>query len=153
MNIYTDHAALDATVRRLNGILAGYQIFYQTLRGFHWNIRGKDFFEMHALFEKWYYDAAEKIDALAERILTLGAIPLHGFEEYITASPLQSVKNIDRSGPAMEWIKRALEILLHNERELWEHASAHGDEGTAAMMSAYMEEQEKLLWMIKAYLS
>ena len=35
----------------LNVLLANSQIYYQNLRGFHWNIQGRDFFELHLKFE------------------------------------------------------------------------------------------------------
>ena len=33
-------------VNKLNGLLANFQIYYQNLRGLHWNIKGKSFFEL-----------------------------------------------------------------------------------------------------------
>jgi len=153
MQVYQNHQALDTVVNRMNRLLAGYQMYYQNLRGFHWNIRGKDFFEMHALFEQWYDEAAGHIDEIAERILTLGAIPLHTFEDYITYSPVALQKHIDRSAPAVQSVKEALEILLAEEREILKLAAENGDEGTVAMMSEYIALQEKRLWMLGAYLA
>lgn len=54
-------------VNHLNDLLANYQIFYQNLRGFHWNVKGSNFFELHAKFEEYYNDAIEKVDEIAER--------------------------------------------------------------------------------------
>ena len=62
--------------RKLNGLLANYQLFYQNLRGLHWNIKGKEFFELHLKFEELYEDAVIKVDEIAERILTLEGDPL-----------------------------------------------------------------------------
>jgi starvation-inducible DNA-binding protein len=67
----------------LNVLLANYQIYYQNLRGFHWNIQGRDFFELHVKFEELYNDGAIKIDEVAERILTIEATPLHSFTDYL----------------------------------------------------------------------
>ena len=47
---------------QLNGLLANYQIFYQNARGFHWNIKGNNFFELHLKFEELYDDAVIKVD-------------------------------------------------------------------------------------------
>ena len=66
-------------VIELNGLLANFQVYYQSLRGLHWNIKGKNFFELHVKFEEFYTDAQEKVDLVAERILTLEGIPLHTF--------------------------------------------------------------------------
>jgi starvation-inducible DNA-binding protein len=56
----------------LSDLLANYSIFYQNTRGYHWNITGDKFFELHLKFEELYNDLFEKIDEVAERILTLG---------------------------------------------------------------------------------
>ena len=53
----------------LNDLLANYQVFYQNLRGFHWNIKGKEFFELHVKFEEFYNDAVIKVDEIAEIVL------------------------------------------------------------------------------------
>ena len=55
----------------MNELLANFQVYYQNLRGLHWNIKGKSFFELHVKFEELYTDSQEKIDMIAERILTL----------------------------------------------------------------------------------
>ncbi len=67
----------------LNELLANFQRYYQNLRGIHWNIRGKRFFDLHVKFEELYNDANIKVDEIAERILTLGGVPLHTYEDYI----------------------------------------------------------------------
>ena len=68
---------------KLNELLANYQLFYINTRGFHWNIKGEKFFELHAKFEELYNDLFLKIDEIAERILTLGHTPLHSYEDYM----------------------------------------------------------------------
>ena len=59
----------------LNHLLANFQIYYQNLRGIHWNIKGKRFFDLHVKFEELYNDANMKVDALAERVLTSRILP------------------------------------------------------------------------------
>ena len=53
------------------------------VRGFHWNIKGNKFFELHAKFEELYNDLLNKVDEIAERILTLGAQPIHSYSAYL----------------------------------------------------------------------
>ncbi len=62
-------------VEKLNELLANYQIYYQNLRNFHWNVSGPNFFELHAKFEELYTAANLGVDETAERILTLGSRP------------------------------------------------------------------------------
>ena len=77
-------------VNLLNELLANYQIYYQNLRGFHWNVRGNRFFVLHAKFEELYNDAIEKVDEIAERILTLGGVPLHSYAAYTKVATLKA---------------------------------------------------------------
>lgn len=51
-----------ALAEKLNELLADYSIFYQNVRGYHWNIRGDKFFELHQKFEELYDDLFVKID-------------------------------------------------------------------------------------------
>ena len=33
--------------KKLNELLSNYSVFYQNTRGYHWNIKGDKFFELH----------------------------------------------------------------------------------------------------------
>lgn len=138
--------------KNLNSLLADFQIYYQNLRGFHWNIQGKAFFELHVKFEELYTDAAMKVDEIAERILTVGGIPLHSFEDYLATAQIKPVKNVHDGETAVQTIVSNLEHIVSVERSLKELAGESGDSGTEDQMSALIEEQEKTLWMYKAWL-
>ncbi|NHM07047.1 DNA starvation/stationary phase protection protein [Flavobacterium sp. CYK-4] len=139
-------------VAELNLLLANFQVYYQNLRGLHWNIRGKNFFNLHLKFEELYNDSQLKIDLIAERVLTLGGIPLHTFEDYIKNSQLQVGKNIHTDTEAIHLIVGSLSSLLKIERVILEQSGKINDEGTNAMMSDFIAEQEKLIWMMQAWL-
>ncbi|SDE12647.1 starvation-inducible DNA-binding protein [Pricia antarctica] len=140
------------TAEHLNDLLSNYQLFYMNLRGFHWNIKGKKFFELHLKFEELYNDALVKVDEIAERVLTLGESPLHSFKKYLETTEIQSVENITDGEIAVDKILGALRILLAKERTILNIASQANDEGTVALMSDYIVQQEKLVWMLTSYL-
>ena len=139
-------------VNELNGLLSNYQIYYQNLRGLHWNIRGKRFFDLHIKFEELYNDSQIKIDLIAERVLTLGGVPLHTFSDYIANSKLKVGKNISKDVDAIQLILESLSTLLQIERVILNKSGAINDEGTNAMMSDFIAEQEKTNWMLKAWM-
>lgn len=141
------------TVNLLNGLLANYQIHYQNLRGFHWNIKGSRFFVLHAKFEELYNDAAAKVDEIAERILTLGGVPLHSYAAYIEAATLEAKENVSEENACLHAVVEDIQALLKQERELLNVAAETGDEGTQDVFSSYISGQEKLLWMLNAYLN
>ena len=102
----------------LNELLANFQIYYQNLRGLHWNIKGQSFFELHVKFEELYTDAQEKIDMIAERILTLHGTPLHTFEDYLEISRVKVGKNISKDRESVQLVVNSLVTLIELERKL-----------------------------------
>lgn len=139
-------------VVELNILLSNFQVYYQNLRGIHWNIRGKRFFDLHVKFEQLYNDSQLKIDMIAERVLTLGGRPLHTFEDYIKFNQLMIGKNVSNDEKAIHLIVDSLSKLLKIEREILEKASEINDEGTNTMISDFVSEQEKTIWMMCAWL-
>lgn len=137
---------------KLNSLLASYQIYYQNLRNFHWNVSGPNFFELHAKFEELYNAAALNIDETAERVLTLGERPLSSYEEYIEHSTIKEAKLVSDAKKMVEITRDNLNSLLDLERETLELASEQGDEGTDSLMSEYITAKEKVVWMLSAYL-
>ena len=142
----------EALTIKLNSLLANFQVYYQNVRGLHWNIKGKNFFELHTKFEEFYTDAQEKVDMIAERILTLQGTPLHTFEDYTKVAKVPVGKNISNDVEAVQLIVASLTELLVIEREILNIADEAEDEGTNSMMSDFISEQEKTLWMMNAWL-
>ena len=139
-------------VNELNILLSNYQVYYQNLRGIHWNIRGKRFFDLHVKFEELYNDSQLKIDMIAERVLTLGGTPLHTFEDYIKHNLIVVGKNVSNDEKAIHLIVNSLSHLLKIERDVLDRSAEISDEGTNTMMSDFIAEQEKTIWMMQAWL-
>ena len=137
----------------LNELLANYSTFYQNTRGYHWNIRGDKFFELHLKFEELYNDLFVKIDEVAERILTLGHVPKHKYTEYLKGSEISESNEVTDGRKAIEEILVAFKVLLAKQRHILNLSGDIDDEGTNALMSDYIREQEKLVWMYSAYLN
>lgn len=139
-------------VQKLNELLANYQVFYMNVRGFHWNITGEKFFELHVKFEELYTDLLVKIDEIAERILTLGYTPLHTYSDYLTSTTVKEVRDVSDGMKASKHILDSLRTLVVMQREISETAGDNDDEGTNDLLSAYIREQEKIIWMYSAFL-
>ena len=151
-SIGLDSQKANALADKLNDLLANYQVFYQNLRGFHWNIRGRAFFELHAKFEEFYLDSIEKIDEIAERVLTLENVPLHAYEDYLKISEIQSAKDVHGALESVETIMANFGVLIKKERNILQAAADAGDEGTVTLISDYISQTEKTLWMLRSYL-
>ena len=148
-----DTVQSQALAAELNKLLASYQILYMNVRGFHWNIRGNQFFELHLKFEEIYNDLLLKVDALAERILTLDGVPLHSFSDYIKVSAIPEQKGLHDGRACVESLLESFRELLVAQRRILGQAANAGDEGTASILSDYVQQQEKLVWMLRAYLA
>lgn len=146
-------SAVENVVSGLKKLLADYQVFYTNLRGFHWNIKGNQFFVLHEKFEEMYNDAAEKVDEIAERILMLGSAPDNKFSDYLKVAGVAEVSGVSCVDEALKNVLDTYSVLIGQEREILAQASEANDEVTVSLMSDYLKEQEKLVWMLVAYAS
>lgn len=149
--LHLDEKKIENVLPALHRLLADFQVFYTNLRGFHWNIQGRGFFVLHEKFESLYNDAAEKADELAERILMLGGTPENRFSEYLKTAQLKEISGVSCGDEAIGHILTTYSHLIGEERKVLELASEAGDEATVALMSDYLREQEKMVWMLTAY--
>lgn len=148
-----DEQKSNELTEKLNHLLANYSVFYQNVRGYHWNVRGEKFFELHIKFEELYNDLIIKIDDVAERILTLGKTPEHRYSKYTKEAAIKESKEVNDGMKAVADILDSFKVLLVAQREILELAGKIDDEGTSALMSDNIREQEKLVWMYSAFLN
>ena len=151
-NIGLEKKTSKELAEKLNALLAAYQVFYMNVRGFHWNIRGDKFFTLHVKFEELYTDALTKIDEIAERILTLGFTPAHAFSDYLEHSQITEVKHEGKDIACVQHVLSGLQTIIEIEREVSAVSSEVGDDGTNDLITTYIREQEKVVWMYNAYL-
>jgi len=138
---------------KLGILLANYSIFYQNARGYHWNIKGEKFFELHLKFEELYNDLFLKIDEVAERILTLGYAPEHNYSEYRKLAQVKESTQVNDGKKSIKEILETFSLIIMLQREILQLSAEIDDEGTNALMSDYIRAQEKLVWMYSAYLN
>lgn len=138
-------------VAGLQQLLADFQVYYTNLRGFHWEIQGRGFFVLHGKFEDMYNDTAAKIDEIAERILTLGGTPENKFSEYLKIARVAEVSGVTRSSEAVEHVLETYKHFIAEERKLIEVANEANDAVTVDMLTGYLKEQEKMIWMLVAF--
>jgi starvation-inducible DNA-binding protein len=151
--IHLDSIAAGKLVDSLQQLLADYQVFYTNLRGFHWNIKGNQFFVLHKQYEEMYNNVSEKADELAERILMLGGEPVNKFSEYLKVAKVKEVSGVSSASESLKNVLDTYSYFIGEERKLLALASELADEATVALMSDYLKEQEKLVWMLVAYAS
>lgn len=133
--------------------MANYSVFYQNTRGFHWNVKGENFFELHTKFEELYNDLVLKIDEIAERILTLAHTPEHNYSVYTQLATIKESSEVTNGVRGVEIVLESFKTIIVLQREILELTDEANDEGTNALMSDYIREQEKLVWMYSSFLN
>jgi len=145
---------LKPVVENLHDLLANYHIYYQNLRGCHWNIKGPHFFTLHVKFEELYTAAITTIDELAERILTLGKDPESRYTVFEKQSEIKEIETIGMKDTDMvKAIIENLSILISLERDLLTLTSEANDDGSNDMINAFMQFNEKQNWMLRSFVN
>ena len=139
-------------IKKLNNLLSSYHIFYINVRGYHWNVKGEHFFSLHEKFEELYTDLQLQIDEIAERILTLGGVPFHAYSDFSENASIKEDKNVHDGKACVKGLVSGLQALIEEQRIVAEAAEDVDDQGSADLVTEYVQEQEKLVWMYTAFL-
>ena len=147
-----EKADMSEVIAQLNNLLSTYHVFYLNVRGYHWNVKGEHFFTLHPKFEELYTALQLQIDEIAERILTLGGTPLHAYSDFTQHTSIQEDKNVKDGNACVKGVVTGLQALITEQRKVSALAADSEDQGTADLVDAYVQEQEKLIWMYNAFL-
>ena len=139
------------TVKELNQLLACYHVYYQNLRNFHWNVEGENFFDLHSQFEALYIDAREKIDEIAERVLTLRHRPMSNMTNYLHESKIEEAGKVTEDRDMVKTTLENHKELIQCMRNTLTAADEAGDEGTIDMIGGFLSAMEKKSWMLDAW--
>ena len=136
---------------KLNEFLADLNIFYRKLQNYHWNIEGKDFFQVHAKLEELYDEINEQIDEIAEHIAILGGQPLGTMKDYLEKSSIKEAENKKiKSEEIYNNILSDYEELLKKTIEIKEKSENEKEYSTSSLIDDYIKEYGKIIWMLKS---
>lgn len=152
----SNHLNLDEKLMKklngqLNDLLADYHVFYQNVRGFHWNVRGNDFFVLHEKFEELYTQLYKSIDELAERILMIGYRPTHVYSDYLKNTIHKEITDVKDGDECVNHVINGLGVLVSSHRKTAETAEEAGDIATADLLTKFVGDLEKRMWMFTMY--
>lgn len=137
----------------LNLQVANWSVMYMKLHHYHWYVKGNQFYTLHAKFEELYDAAADYLDEIAERLLTLGGEPVSTLKEQLSAA---SIKEAAGGESAEEMVTQLIRDFKQISKELSsaiEAADSEGDEPSADMFTGIRASVEKQIWMLNAFLS
>jgi starvation-inducible DNA-binding protein len=146
--------AREDSVAGLNLILADTMTLRDLYKKHHWQTSGATFYELHLLFDKHYDEQEELVDAIAERIQTLGGVSIAMAADVAETTMLARPPR-DREEPLLQLIRLidAHERVLYGVRIAARRAAALGDDGTNDLLvSEVIRTNEKQAWFIQEHL-
>jgi len=133
----------------LSRLLAGTVVAKVKVHGYHWNVVGPDFPQLHAQFATVYEDLDGSIDPIAEYLRALGAPAPARLSEYLTLSDVaESTSPADAAGMVDDSVT-ALESLLGCLVECFEAATEANQQGIANFIAGRIDLTQKWLWQLR----
>lgn len=132
---------------RMNDLLSDYNIFYQNVKGFHWNFKGSDYFNFHQKFEDLYGKLHLDINKLAEQIALLGYEPLHSYSDYLKNSIHKEITGPSTNGECLSNVIEGLKSLIFSSRMAAIEAEVVDELITEKLLRQFAFELENELWV------
>jgi len=137
----------------LSKLLADTYTLYLTTHGFHWNVTGPMFNDLHAMFMTQYTELWNAVDPIAERIRALGH-PAPG--SYAAYGRLTSLPDAPDTPPKALDLVRILadghEAVARTARAVFPLAEKADDQPTADLLTQRLDVHEKTAWMLRSVL-
>ena len=137
-------------VAELKKVLADSFAVYLKTHGYHWNVRGPQFFGLHKMPEQQYRDMWAALDEIAERMRALGELAPQGFAAFANHT---GVKDGDPEKDALGMVEELVGdhgTLIATLRGALEVADEAGDEATVDLLTQRLAFHEKTAWMLRA---
>jgi starvation-inducible DNA-binding protein len=152
MDIGIDAKTRKKVVASLEQVLADTYALYTKTHGYHWNIEGPRFSQLHLLFETQYNEVWLALDLIAERLRSLGAYapPLESIGAKSTIAHDKGVPNEDQM---LANLATANEATVKSARACLKIAEDAGDQATADLMTQRCAVGEKAAWMLRAHIA
>ena len=155
MNAPNINIQKEKTAFELNMLLADYAIYTQRLRNYHWNVKGKRFFQLHDEFENLYTQSSTWVDDVAERVARLQGRPASTMREFIELSRLEEDPTL--GSPDSEMMVRRLVDDINKLNAFTaatlEVAEGARDVATQSLLEDIVEAQEENAWMLSSWLN
>ena len=136
----------------LKTLLASNFAYYLKAQGFHWNVEGPDFAQLHEFFADVYEDAYSAVDKIAEYIRTLEEYAPNSFERFQELSQIPGQTKVPRARLMLEELLADTEKMKSIVMEVFAAAQAEGREDIANFMAERQDAHGKWAWQMKSFL-
>ncbi|MCR6107205.1 DNA starvation/stationary phase protection protein [Salipaludibacillus agaradhaerens] len=142
----------EKTVEILNRHIANWNTLFVKLHNYHWFVKGPHFFMLHEKFEELYNEAAEHIDEIAERLLTLKGTPVATMKEYLEMATIKEAMGEKAADEMVQTLSSDFEKMTAELEQDIGTIENEDDETTADMLIGIRQSVEKHNWMFRSFL-
>ncbi|MEG4205618.1 Dps family protein [Microcoleus sp. Pol7_A1] len=154
LNIGLSDEQRAGVIELLNHDLADAYLLLIKTKKYHWDVVGPQFRSLHQLWEEHYQALTENIDAMAERVRTLGGYPIGTAEGFLKYGSIK--EHMGDLPLATEMVSRLVddhELVIRNLRQHVEQCGEEfNDDGTADFLTGLMEQHEQMAWMLRSFI-
>ena len=136
----------------LKTLLASNFAYYIKAHGFHWNVEGPDFGELHEFFQNIYEDAYSAIDPTAEYIRYLGEYAPASFERYVELTQIAGQTKIPRARLMLEELHANNDQMIDILNGCFAAATKENEQGIANFIAERLSQHGKYRWQLLSYL-
>src|ERR1041384_1098015 len=137
----------------LSNVLADTFILYLKTHNFHWNVSGPMFPTLHAMFEEQYNELWLAVDAIAERIRSLGFSAPGSYGEFSKLTYLQESPVATNATEMIAELLRDHETSARTARSALAIARTAVDAPTEDLLTQRLAAHEKTAWMLRSLLA
>lgn len=135
----------------LSRFLADIFILYIKTHGYHWNVTGVTFKQLHSLFGEQYEELLEAADAVAERMRALDFYAPASFTEYLKTTTLDEERGVPEAHKMVRQLCADHESMVRRANEVCAVAESLGDNATADLMIERMRKHSHHAWMLRSH--
>lgn len=139
-------------VEELSTTLADVFTFYAMAHGFHWNVRGINFTQLHDLFGAIYEDVWSSIDPFAENIRKLGADAPFGLQKFLSLREIEDASSVSSATQMLSTLKEANTKVLECLKESFDAADKAKEQGVANFLADRIDQHQKWAWQLQSSL-
>lgn len=141
-------------VKILNRVLSDEYVLYTKTKGYHWNVKGTQFNDLHKFFEEQYTELEGIVDDVAERARSVGGYSNGSLTEMLKDTALEedTTKGTDAKHMVRSLLSDHEAIIRRLRKDLRDTDEKYDDMGTSDFLTGLMETHEKMAWMLRAFL-
>ena len=136
----------------LSRLLADTYTLYLTTHNFHWNVEGPMFNTLHLMFMEQYTELWNALDAIAERIRSLGYPAPGTYAEFVKLTSITQPEGVPAALDMVGVLVKGHEAVARTARNVFPSADKAGDESTADLLTQRLQIHEKTAWMLRSLL-